>query len=218
MAPLTVKSSDRVCRTPSRCFGYPTKAVWLACCAIPVVAAALRPERSVAIAAASYMVLSQRNNVGRKANERRPRVPWEAFAFSLNDREFRRRFRVNKELFEMVLQRIERDLRKDEAQAKRSSGSPITPAWRLAITLRMLAGGDACACADMAKISDKTVWSIVAETVPVMNRHFPFEDIDLKDAEKLKALEEKFARRSNYVMRGCVGAVDGMVYSQTEYS
>ena len=101
-------------------------------------------------------------------------------------------------------------MRKDETQAKRSSGSTITPAWRLAITLRVLAGGDPCGCADMANVLDRIVWPIIDETVDAIMKHFRIADFDVKDSAKLEKLESEFALRSDNVVRGCVGALDGM--------
>jgi len=211
MAPALARGKEPSYRTKTskKCFGYPTKAVWLATVAAAAVLPQENREVSVAAAASCLFFCSETNTGVRKANVHRPRVDFKLFADSLNEREFRRRFRVDKMLFELILGRIERDLRKDEAQAKKSSGSSITPAWRLAITLRMLAGGDPCGCADMAHVSDKTVWPVVYETVDAINRHFPVQDFDVMDAAKLKQLESEFAMRSENVVRGCVGAIDG---------
>ena len=74
----------------------------------------------------------------------------------------------------------------------------------------MLAGGDPAGVADMAHVSDKTVWPVVAETVAAINLRFPIPTFDTADQRRLEELEAEFAARSDGVLRGCVGAVDGM--------
>ena len=53
---------------------------------------------------------------------------------------FRRQFRLEREDFHYVLQKVSPDLEKNSQQAVNSSGSPIMPELMLMITLRVLAG------------------------------------------------------------------------------
>jgi hypothetical protein len=61
---------------------------------------------------------------------------------TMSSTNFRRMFRLSRDAFEILLERISViDLERDETRAVRSSGSPITLRTKLACTLRFLAGG-----------------------------------------------------------------------------
>jgi hypothetical protein len=71
----------------------------------------------------------------------------------LDDRRFKRRFRMSRMSFEALLATIRHDLERNEGMATRSSGEPVYPYLQLAIALRYLAGGSYLDIADCYKVS-----------------------------------------------------------------
>jgi hypothetical protein len=76
----------------------------------------------------------------RRGNVHRNRQQIVDWSNDLDDTMFNRQFRICREDFSSVLQKIESGLQKDEIKAKNSSGSSVSPHIMLMITLRILAG------------------------------------------------------------------------------
>ena len=91
--------------------------------------------------------------------------------------------------------------------AHNSGGGPILPEIKLAITLRWLCGGSYLDIVDNFMISESTFYPIIFETMKVLDEveciSFPRDKISLERAS------EGFGRRTNGVLDGCVGALDG---------
>jgi hypothetical protein len=77
---------------------------------------------------------------GRAPNQRRDRTAILEWARALDDKMFRRQFRLQRIDFLYVFGLISGVLKKDEQKAINSSGSSIAPELMLYITLRILAG------------------------------------------------------------------------------
>ena len=86
-------------------------------------------------------------------NARRTRQPWADRQLGWSDAEFRRRFRVTRSRFNMIVADLRSQIWRDPTKGLNSSGGAISPEYRAAITLRLLAGCDVCGVADMANIS-----------------------------------------------------------------
>ena len=72
---------------------------------------------------------------------RRIRSKFSVVTQHLSDSEFRRGFRMTRSSFMLLLSRLNHHLVRDKYQTTRSSGGVVQPNVRLAITLRLLAGG-----------------------------------------------------------------------------
>ena len=104
-------------------------------------------------------------------------------------KDFKRRFRMKRYQFEILLNLIREEIEPDAAgklQAIRSSGSYVPGELRLCATMRILAGGSYLDAADLFAIAassiwDSTVWPVVLaickSTDPDLdNIRFPFDD------------------------------------------
>jgi hypothetical protein len=91
---------------------------------------------------------------------------------------------------------LQSELSNDQRMVIISSGSPVEPAIRLALTLRILGGGLHHDLAMLFRIATVTVYS----------------GVPLEDTAELRKLEEGFAlsRRSQNPPFGVVGALDGI--------
>lgn len=145
----------------------------------------------------------------RRGNGRRARVrTFDEYAATLSDREWRKRFRITQPRFFTLLELIRPDLQKDAQQASRSSGSGVSPEWRLAIALRMYAGADTNGASDMAHVADTSVWPITHEVTAAIKKRCKLPGLDYTNAEQLRRLAEGFASKAN-TLPGCVAALDG---------
>ena len=97
----------------------------------------------------------------------------------------------------------------------RSTGGVISGEIRLAITLRILGGGTYMDMALLMETSFNHAHNIVKETVCNWLTHPAFYPIDgiayCSDDEKMSEVATQFSAASNFVLNGCIGAVDGWV-------
>jgi len=77
----------------------------------------------------------------RKGSVRRLRQRFLTVTQHLSEEEFKTAFRMTRGTFFLLLSRLRPHLLRNEEMAQRSSGGVVQPEVRLAITLRMLAGG-----------------------------------------------------------------------------
>ena len=141
------------------------------------------------------------------------RVDWQELKDSLTEFEFKRAFRITKELFDILLSKIRDEIStEDEVQASRSSVGAISPELRLSITLRFLAGGSLWDIRMVHKVSVEAIYDSVWRVIDAINNHeefslsFPFEE------EKLRFIEAGFRSKSTcQVFTGVVGAIDGIL-------
>jgi len=209
----TVNASSRPARTVRKFHGYPSKAVWLSVCVLGVRNQELirqRAAKTINRAVSAWCIL--RNNEKKKsANVHRSRIDFSTYADGLSDLQFQKRFRLNKLKFNEILDKLRLELEPNESMALLSSGSSISAAWRLAITLRMLAGGTPVGVADMVHVSENSIWPIVRQVVPLIIKHYSsVVYFDPMNQTQLDQLSCEFAHSSDGIIRGCVGAVDGI--------
>ena len=85
--------------------------------------------------------------IGRLANRRRRRMDFTRERMeALTDKEFKCRYKVGKQVFMKMVEKLRPVLEPDMLQAQRSSGSPVTTELKLSLTLRWMCG----ACHDQA--------------------------------------------------------------------
>lgn len=131
----------------------------------------------------------------------------------LSERDFRKMFRVSKTRFDFLLDLITPHIVRNEVKGANSSAQPIKPKTRLAATLRWLAGGsyhDICELYSVSRASfygkDGIIWPTIRALDQELKLSFP-----INDAAKLEEISEVFERDSRGLLKGCVGAVDGLL-------
>lgn len=132
---------------------------------------------------------------------------------SLPEKDFRKMFRVSKARFDFLLDLVTPHIMRDELKGANSCAQPIKPKTRLAATLRWLAGGsyhDICELYSVSRSSFYGQNGIIWPTIRALD-----EELDLSypinDAEKLEEISALFERDSRGLLKGCVGAVDGLL-------
>ena len=126
---------------------------------------------------------------------------------------FKRMFRVDKETFSELLDRIAPFMQqKNLTKAQNSSGSPIVLKARLAVTLRWLTGAsylDLCFAFGIAPSTfyhpAGVLWPTLEAIDAAFTIGFAFDDI-----ERLETLSKGFYDHSGGVLDGCVLALDGL--------
>ena len=133
----------------------------------------------------------------------------------LTDFEFFRNYRMTKDQFRHLVTRIRHRLPGATALGKArqvaSSGAAVPPEIQLSIALRYLAGGsyiDICrvhlvSYGSFYQVTNRVIEAILAE----MNH---LVSLDLRDEDLLHRLSDGFRRKTNGIVRGCIGAIDGI--------
>lgn len=154
-------------------------------------------------------------NQDRKRNRRRDRGYARNSMMDMDAKEFKKMFRMSKEVFETLLEHISPFLHDTNLEeAERSSGSMIDKRTKLAVTLRWLAGGsywDICLAFGVASgsfFNETTgpLWPTMHAINNSFKIGFPF-----KNEEQLKEMAEAFSQCSQGQMEHCVLAIDGWV-------
>jgi hypothetical protein len=96
----------------------------------------------------------------------------------------------------------------NEKYACNSSGSPIAPECKLAISLRWLAGGSYLDICDIYDISESSFYPILWETLEIIDKVLKIR-FPTNDPISLSRMSEAFGKRTGGVLHGCVGALDG---------
>jgi len=133
----------------------------------------------------------------------------------MSDNHFRRMFRMSREAFHNLEQRLAEkfgDSDFDQA-AVNSSGSTICQRTRLACALRWLAGGsyiDICFEFGVSPGSfyadEGVLWGTLEQIDCLLTIGFPFDD-----HHALRHIADGFAHYSHHVLKNCVLAIDGWV-------
>ena len=168
----------------------------------------------------------QKRNMRRKlakklksaCNRHRDRPGVEIDMDTLSDTEFQRMFRLDRETFGELLQKITPFLPADEKKACNSSGSLITAKLRLACTLRWLAGGsylDICfgfkvsKAAFFSETNRGIIWPVIDAIDSVLEIYLPEEESELdRMAEEFSHLAGPLGRD---IFQHCIMAIDGWV-------
>ena len=164
------------------------------------------------------VVLNSISNLNQVQNQRRERMPrscrrhsrnkgwWENVWSTYSDSRFKETFRVSKDTFLFILNKIRPDIEKDFM-----TEDPVSPACRLAICLYRLGRGDYLfTISEMTGYGVATVCQIVFEVCAAIvknlwndsvSRHFP------KDVNSLKNC--MIEMESQWQFPCCFGAIDG---------
>eukprot|EP00951_Prasinocladus_malaysianus_P027384 scaffold245335_cov32-Prasinocladus_malaysianus.AAC.1 len=149
----------------------------------------------------------------RKRNKIRDRSAAMKALRDLSAKEYRVRFKVQKERFWWLVDKIRPMVEVPEGlgyqMAIVSSKSIVPAALRLATTLRWLAGSRFIDAADLHGIGATTayasIWEVVDALIEVLK-----EPLDLHNDTTLASLSDDMYARSGRTVMGCIGAVDGM--------
>lgn len=144
---------------------------------------------------------------------RRKRRNMDTYIGRMDDRHFRRKYRMDKEAFWMLLEIIEDHL--PSTGEKRKLGAvpngPISKAARLSMALRYFAGGDPLDISDFHGVHDdevlRSVWFVVdaIHASPELNIKFPESHMEQA------IIMDGFKSKSAINIDCCVGAIDGML-------
>ena len=172
-----------------------------------------------------------------RRRKRRKRKSWKDFEASLNDRQFRRMFRMSRNCFKHLCNRIERNVGDhvfkseeflqqlkagrlgEEKQRKmfhaheKSTGGFISGEIKLALTIRLLAGGSYLDLSPLYEVGFTYPYSIFHSVIKDWICDDRFVEINgaryLNDEERMRNVARQFAERSSGVISGCIGALDG---------
>jgi hypothetical protein len=156
----------------------------------------------------------------RKQNITRDREAALARLNAYADNEFKRRFRMHRYQFDMLVSHLRTELEPQTAWAKQcainSSGSWVKAELKIAATLRVLAGGSYLDASDLFAVSAtsfhrNTFWPVIIAVCNCTeefldNVHFPFDD-----EEELHKHERTFTRFQKH-FEGTAAAGDGCAF------
>ena len=151
---------------------------------------------------------------GKKSRGDKPPFSWELHVRRFNEEEFRRRYRMDFDSFNVLLERLRPHLEhsgKAKLQELRgNSGVVVSAEVKLAIALRYFAGGDVLDLMLIYGVSKPHVYTCVYGAIDAINATLELK-FPLHDIERLKELEAGFRAKSRrQVWAGQVGAIDGV--------
>ena len=183
-----------------------------------------------------YSILKEnekRSAISSRATSRRGKVrkPWSYVDDILSDRQFRRMFRMTRECFDLLVDKIKISIGEKRFKSEsyidcflnhpgqmqyanvRTTGGFISGETKLGITLRLLAGGDALDLGLIFDISSNWCLVILYEVLQEWLVDTKIGGIDIKsylnNEDAMAAVSEGFSKRSNGVLKGAIGALDG---------
>jgi len=174
-------------------------------------------DTALAAASIASAAVSPSKQLGRKPGsktKKRVRLDVDEAFKSMDDHHFRRKYRMSRESYYILLDIIKEHLPPTgEKRAKPGSvpNGPITHSARLSMALRIAAGGDAIDIADYHGVGvDEPMtsfWSVVdaINATKQLDIVFPTDH-----AEQLK-LAQEFQDKSDIDIPCCVGAIDGIL-------
>jgi hypothetical protein len=140
-----------------------------------------------------------------------PRLDWEKQMAFLTSREFTRFYKLDKRNFPNVLKRLVGHMEKARPRGEHVNG--VRYELELACTLRWLAGGNYMDIHHMHGISEAAFWCGLHATIYALLAEYgasELGDSKFKDPDKLSEMEKTFRQHNEGLLKGCVGAIDGM--------
>ena len=174
---------------------------------------------------------SYNNHLLAKKRRKKKRILWTSVNERISDVQFRRMFRMNRDCFNTLCQHIiskvgERKFKSElyidaflkgkdhmyDAHVK-TTGGYISGEVKLAIELRMLADGDSYDLAVIFDVHFDHCNRILREVLLNWIIHTDIGDLNmvkyLGDEEAMAKVSAGFSKRSNGVLQGAIGAIDG---------
>ena len=158
------------------------------------------------------------------------RVKWDEISSRMGDYQFRRMFRMTRECFTLLCFSIIGAIGESQFKSQHyidaflsgtsvydanvlATGGYISGEVKLAITIRLLAGGDVLDLAVIFDIYPTYLSTILKEVLTYWIIKPNIGKINiikyLNDIEAMNRVSRGFSRRSNGVLKGCIGAIDG---------
>ena len=132
---------------------------------------------------------------------RRKRMDWLVRCGQLDAEQFRRRYRMSKPSFAKLSLALKGKL----GLHRREVGRDL----QISITLRLLCGGSCCDIDDLHGTAQSTSRKCFLRTLHAIDDTLDMS-LDVRDTERLEALAAQFAARSEGVLTGIIGALDGV--------
>jgi DDE superfamily endonuclease len=144
----------------------------------------------------------------------RERVSVEHAFRYFNDIEFTRALRMGRPAFFELVRKLKPGLERDARQGARSSAGRIEPDVRLAVTIRMLAGGSVWDLMQVFGLGRSTTYDIFHATLDVIMFAMQLPGLPCTDSSLLRALADGFKTSRGPVnpIDGCVSALDGIAF------
>jgi hypothetical protein len=186
--------------------------------------------------------IKQQKKAAARNRKCRQRRSWAQFQQYLTDRQFRRYFRMERGCFDYLCERIidnvgERDFKSEsylrdfkngdatEADTmhktnilhahEHTTGGFVSGEVKLALTLRLLAGGSYMDLALLFDVGFSTAYEIFHKVIKewiLDDRLIKINGIDYcDDNERMEEVARGFAAASKNVINGCIGAIDGWI-------
>ena len=170
----------------------------------------------------------------------RQRTSWSSFQSRLTDKQFRRYFRMERECFQFLCERIIANVGEDAFKSEeylydlkhghiavedkhinilhaheQSTGGFVSGEVKLALTLRLLAGGSYMDLALLFDVGFSTAYEILHKVIKewiLDDRLVKINGIDYcEDDLRIAKVAREFAKKSNNAINGCIGAIDGWI-------
>lgn len=165
------------------------------------------------------------------SRRKKKRIPWEYVDSMLNARQFRRMFRMTRECFHLLCEKMKITVGESEFKSEayinaflnkkgsiynancETTGGFISGEVKMGITIRLLAGGDPLDIAVIFDVSPSHTKTIMYDVITNWIIPSKVGDIDIKsyleDEEAMARVSKGFSLRSNGVLTGAIGAIDG---------
>ena len=165
--------------------------------------------------------LKKKARVADTADESCSFPSWSELLGGITDRVFRRKYRMSKGQFELLCQRIREKVGDENFRPGENQANCMCGEIRLAIGLRLLAGGSYLDLIGRAYgvESPQSVYNYFHKVVEWINKTFDFPLVgllkglrrkDKRAIQRLKGMSAEFASDSDFCFTGCIGALDGL--------
>ena len=190
----------------------------------------------------SYIQKKKKTVINKRCARRRrfrQRKSWASFQSSLTNRQFRRYFRMSKGCFSYLCEQIKSNVGEDKFKSEeflskcsraitfspkvsnimraheQTTGGFISGEVKLALTLRLLAGGsymDLALLFETGFTYSYTIFHFVIENWILDDKLVKLNGIDYcMDDDRMKDVALQFHKHSHGVINGCIGAIDGWI-------
>ena len=175
--------------------------------------------------------LYEKKCIDTKGRRKKRRIKWSSVCKRISDKQFRRMFCMTRECFVQLCSKIITSVGEKEFKSEsyidafllgkdsmymaheKTSGGYISGETKLGITLRILAGGDVSDLGVIFDISPKHCNEIMLRVILLWGNKSKIGSINiydyLADDRAMETTSEGFSKRSDGILKGAIGALDG---------